>query len=207
MEDSNIIKKEIKATSVMQLIDINGEKVAFQSDCLISTKDSSKNILIAIVNQDELDNGDINFEPSENGKYGRRVTYQDNIRKNHFLCIKKKPSEEDVECDITIRMKEIPIVNETVNIKPNVPRKIPDTPEPTPRFNYKKRVHFDDNEKEMSRGDRKELQQKLQTLRESREYYEKDDRPVPQNNPYYQVSLICLFLFIIIMSYKMFNKQ
>ena len=65
-----------------------------------------------------------------------------------------------------------------------------------------------DTEKEMTLDDRRELQQKLQTLRESREYYEKDDRlPVPQNNPYYQVSLICLFLFIIIMSYKIFNKK
>ena len=104
------VTKEVEAVDTMQLVDLNGSKINFQSDCLVATKDPSKNVMVAIVNQDELDNGEFKFEPTEEGKYARRVTFDENIKKNHFLCIKKHPSDPDetTSCNVIVRMKEIP---------------------------------------------------------------------------------------------------
>jgi hypothetical protein len=113
------VKKEVEAVDTMQLVDLNGSKINFQSDCLVSTDDPSKTLLLSIVNQDELDNGEFSFEPSEEGKYARRVTFDENVKKNHFLCIKKHPSDPDekINCTVIIRMKEIPPRKKALPVK------------------------------------------------------------------------------------------
>jgi hypothetical protein len=105
------MKKDIEVTNFMQLIDLNGSKVNFQSEFIISLKNPSEKILVAIVNQEQLDNGDINFEPSENGKYARRITFQENEHQNHFIALKTiNNSETPVKCLVVVKLKELPMI-------------------------------------------------------------------------------------------------
>lgn len=101
------VNKEIDVNSIMQLVDINGSMNNFQSEFVVSLKDPSKTILVAIVNQDQLDNGEINFQPTEGGVYSKRVTFQgDHL--NHFIALKKNDQgEEDVKCNVMIRLKQL----------------------------------------------------------------------------------------------------
>ena len=96
------VNKEMELTSMMQLVDLNGSMVNFQSDFTIT---STGDILVAIVNQHQLDNGEINFE-RVNGSYSRRIVYQDNVHQNHFLALKSAPSTTE-KCRIIIRLREV----------------------------------------------------------------------------------------------------
>jgi hypothetical protein len=181
------VEKDIKVNSVMQLIDLNGSKTNFQSDCLITNVDPSKKVLVAIVNQDELDIGNINFEPIEdNGKYARRITFQENVKKNHFICIKKHNSEEqdEIDCHIIIRMKEIPpkieqpvkkqapeqIHKQTPKQIPNVPEKVPKQVSNVPKqvSNVPKQV-TEKVPKQVS-DENTRLKKELEELRKQKEY-------------------------------------
>lgn len=105
------VKKELSVSNIMQLIDLNGTKKNFQSQFILETTDPSKKISVCVVNQDELDNGKINFEETERGKYSRRVTYQNDKHVNHYIALKKHPEDKDesnVDCLLIIHMKELP---------------------------------------------------------------------------------------------------
>jgi len=105
------LKKELSISNIMQLIDLNGSKKNFESKFILETTDPSKKVSVCVVNQDELDNGKINFEETERGKYSRRVTYQNDKHMNHYIAIKKHPDDRDeksVECILIIHMKELP---------------------------------------------------------------------------------------------------
>jgi hypothetical protein len=95
------VNKDMDLTSIMQLVDLNGTMVNFQSDFTIT---SPGEISVAIVNQHQLDNGEIQFE-KVSGSYSRRITYQENVHQNHFLALKSNPP---TTCHITIRLKELP---------------------------------------------------------------------------------------------------
>jgi hypothetical protein len=95
------VNKDMDLTSIMQLVDLNGTMVNFQSDFTIT---SPGEISVAIVNQHQLDNGEIQFE-KVSGSYSRRITYQENVHQNHFLGLKSNPP---TTCHITIRLKELP---------------------------------------------------------------------------------------------------
>lgn len=117
------MKKDISIDNVLQLIDINGTNPNFQSDFIVSLKDPSKKILIGVVNQDELDAGNINFEKVENGKYARRVTLAENKHINHFIACKKDPSEsstEPIECSLVVQLKKLPLTK-SIPTPPNTP--------------------------------------------------------------------------------------
>jgi hypothetical protein len=106
------VNKEFSVTSIMQLVDLNGSMLNFQTEFTIATKDPSKTVLVAIVNQNQLDNGEINFEPTENGRYSRRITYRENTHLNHFIALKKQggggaDDESTIDCNIIIRLKEM----------------------------------------------------------------------------------------------------
>jgi hypothetical protein len=182
------VNKEISVTGMMQLIDLNGTKVNFQSEFTISTKDPSKKILIAIVNQDQLDNGDIQFEPSEDGgKFSRRITYQQNRHLNHFIALKKIDKEETpVDCTVTVRLRDLGVIKEM---------KEPEKREREMPIENKERKERERNERERNerneRNDklnggmdpnvRDQLSQQLSSLRNNPEYYSKDSYPPPQN--------------------------
>ena len=112
MSDTFEVNKEIEITPMMQLVDLNGTKVNFQSEFTVSS-DSNK-IGIAIVSQEQLDNGEIRFEPmEEGGTYSRRITYQKNAHQNHFIALKKLDKDETpVAARVIVRLKELPLIKE-----------------------------------------------------------------------------------------------
>ena len=168
------VKKEIEATGTMQLVDLNGSKVNFQTDVVVST-DPSKVLLLAIVNQDELDNGEFNFEPTENGKYARRITHNQNIKINHFLCVKTN-GEESIKCDIIIHMKEVPPVqkiNKPINNVNNVNNV--NTQNKSPIRNLENREKDQEEivrqrEKEREREKERDIKKKLSDLSQNKKY-------------------------------------
>jgi len=102
------LKTSIEVEKSMKLIDINGKKINFQSDCIV--KGNPKNpFKIAIVNQNELDNGDINFEVCS-GNFSRRVTYEsaDNEHLNHYIAFKKMPNDENaIKAEVIVQLTEL----------------------------------------------------------------------------------------------------
>ena len=174
------VNKEISVTGMMQLIDLNGTKVNFQSEFTISTKDPSKKILIAIVNQDQLDNGDIQFEPSEDGgKFSRRITYQQNRHLNHFIALKKIDKEETpVECNVIVRLRDLGVIKE---MKEPEKREIPIENKERERNERERNERNDKLNGGMDPNVRNQLSQQLSSLRNNPEYYSKDSYPPPQN--------------------------
>ena len=63
MTDKKVLelKTTVEVEKSMKLIDINGKKINFRSECIV-TPTSDEPFYIAIVNQNDLDNGDVNFE-------------------------------------------------------------------------------------------------------------------------------------------------
>ena len=110
------LKTKVEVGKSMKLVDIHGKKISFQSDCFVHATQSKQkeppSFYIAIVNQNDLDNGKIQFE-IHNGKtpFTRRVTYEsaDGEHLNHYIAVKKLPNtdEDPIHCDITIRLSEI----------------------------------------------------------------------------------------------------
>lgn len=107
------VKKTVTLTKHMQLIDLNGLRVNFQSDCIFTVKPDQR-FQACIVTQDDLDEGRVNFENSENGKYARRVVYTKNVPLNHFAALRLDPkegenveNEEGMECSVVVRLKEL----------------------------------------------------------------------------------------------------
>ena len=188
------VKKEISVDSVMQLFDLNGTSPNFQSDFVISMKDPSKNILACVVNQEELDNGDIKFERSEDGKYARRVTFCENKHINHFIACKKDPSDkssDNVECSVLVLLKKLPKKEE------------PPAPPPTPQLTSN-----------IDQQTRQDLQRQLLALSQSEKYIDAPadvplqvSEPVPYyNNPYLIVGVICLAAFCYLLYKKKFRS-
>ena len=181
------MKKDILVDHVMQLLDLNGTSSNFQTDFAITIKDPSKKILVCVVNQEELDNGEINFERSEDGKYSRRVTFCENKHINHFIACKKDPSDqspEKIECNVVVRLKKLP-------------NSSPPTPPPTPNLNH-----------EIDQKTREELQKQLLALSQSEKYKQAPEVEVINHssfyNKYFIIGVICLAAFFY-MLYK--NKK
>ena len=112
MDDKKVLelKTTIEVEKSMKLIDINGKKINFRSECIV-TPTSDEPFYIAIVNQTDLDNGDINFEVCK-GVFSRRVTYEseDDEHINHYIVFKKLPSTDEkksVKPNIIVRLTEL----------------------------------------------------------------------------------------------------
>ena len=102
------IKKQVEVTNLMQLIDLNGTKKNFQSDFVVSVNEPNKNVNICVINQNQLDNGEFDFEQSENGKYSRRVIYKKNQHLNHYIALKKLTNDTDnVTCSLVVQLQEL----------------------------------------------------------------------------------------------------
>ena len=159
------VKKTVTLTKHMQLIDLNGLRVNFQSDCTPTTKPDQR-FQACIVTQDQLDEGKVNFEDSEHGKYARRVIYQKNTPLNHFAAIRLPKDAEvttEIECSVVVRLKDIPTV-----VMEEVEEQMP------PPFNdkNKKKVTFVDDPDDT----RVQMQQQLQALSDDPSYRDSDRR-------------------------------
>ena len=228
------VNKEIDVSSMMQLIDINGSMKNFQTEFTVKVNDPSKTVFVAIVNQEQLDNGDIHFDPTENGLYSKRVTYQGE-HLNHFIALKKQAGgdEEDIKCSVMIRLKELePPKEEIVKDEKHVNFKTPieDVLNPS-RENRENRENRDQTSRltpfqdELQPETRTILKNKLSNLRQTPEYYqasteneykgkEVDKKEYPklsfserlQADPYYLVGMISMILFLCIIAVKFMKK-
>ena len=126
MTDKKVLelKTTVEVEKSMKLIDINGKKINFRSECIV-TPTSDEPFYIAIVNQNELDNGDVNFEVC-NGVFSRRVTYEseDDEHINHYIAFKKLPSTDEkklIKPNVIVRLTELDKPNKTPVFLPNEP--------------------------------------------------------------------------------------
>jgi|LauGreDrversion4_2_1035121.scaffolds.fasta_scaffold00284_31 hypothetical protein len=205
------VKKRISATNLMQLIDINGTKKNFQSDFVITLEEPIKKINVCVINQNQLDNGDFDFEETENGRYNRRVVYKKNQQLNHYIAIKKHHSDkspDNINCDVIIHLQEL----EPDVIPPPVSSKSPISikpPVPSPELNAIPNLNF-----EMPEDHKNILREKLQKLSDDDEYlsyklkekYKKENFENIQSTPsqnqnienkklYLIIGSICILLF------------
>lgn len=151
------VKKAVTLTPNMQLIDLNGSRQNFQSDVVARAAKPTQSFRACVVNQEQLDNGEISFETSDNGKYARRVTFQDDRMVNHYLAIK---GEEGTECSIVVRLREMPPL-------PNQPTL------PTPEASEASEASTEEETPELanlSPNTRGDLQQQLRQLSEDPTY-------------------------------------
>lgn len=108
------VRKQVELNNTMTLLDLNGTVKSFKSEFVISSKDPKRKYLIAIITQDQLDKGDIDYVLSEtDGKFARKVSYHLPEHLNHFIAIKKDLddiNESPHICDVYIRLTEEPHV-------------------------------------------------------------------------------------------------
>jgi hypothetical protein len=173
------VNKTLDVTPMMQLVDLNGTRVNFQSDFTVSVSDPSKQILVAVVNQDQLDEGKkLSFESTDHtGKYSRRVTYLDKNHLNHYIAIKKMDNEEiPISCTVVVKLKEIkptPVENNMPNNMPsmssmqgNMPNNMPSNM-PSMQGNMPSMSSMPSN---INDDTRKQLQQQLNSLKNTPQY-------------------------------------
>lgn len=199
------LKTSIEVEKSMKLIDINGKKINFQSDCIV--KGNPKNpFKIAIVNQNELDNGDINFEVCS-GNFSRRVTYEsaDNEHLNHYIAFKKMPNDENpVKAEVIVQLTELQmdlapkltLLNDESNSSASQPTPLySPVSQPTPLYSPVSQnsqlyspVSQEDPEVDI-------LKQKLYELSQNNEYK-------TQNSFYRYISIGCFILLILFVVLK-----
>jgi hypothetical protein len=126
MTDKKVLelKTTVEVEKSMKLIDINGKKINFRSECIV-TPTSDEPFYIAIVNQNDLDNGDVNFEVCK-GVFSRRVTYEseDDEHINHYIAFKKLPSTDEkklIKPNVIVRLTELDKPKKTPIFLPNEP--------------------------------------------------------------------------------------
>ena len=126
MNDRKVLelKTTVEVEKSMKLVDINGKKINFRSECIV-TPTSDEPFYIAIVNQNDLDNGDINFEVCK-GVFSRRVTYEseEDEHINHYIVFKKLPSTDEkklVKPNVMVRLTELDKPKKTPVFLPNEP--------------------------------------------------------------------------------------
>lgn len=100
------LNTKVNVEKSMKLIDLNGKKISFKSDCSVKTT-SNEPFYIAIVNQNELDEGKIPFELFKN-PFERRVTYEseDGQHVNHYIAFKNQ-TDKEIQCDVKIKLSDI----------------------------------------------------------------------------------------------------
>lgn len=160
------LKTIIEIENNMKLIDINGKKISFKSDCIVSQKDNKK-FKIAIVNQNDLDNGNINFEIFNN-EFKRRVIYEslDGQHLNHYIVLKKIDNDttDIIKCDIIIRLSELKVNPEDKKIiNPEI--------------------------------DKKEIEKKLYELSQLKEY--RGENEISDKIMYRNIGIFCIIIFIL----------
>lgn len=163
------IKKTITCTNLMQLIDLNGTRKNFQSEFVVQSVKPNQPFNACVITQDQLDNGELQFETCNNGKFARRVSYQNNKHLNHYIAIKSSDSGE-TECSVVVRLTELPELS-PVEVKSE------DAPEVTRRDERKQ----DEKDFEIPQQARQVLKNELTALSVDPSYTEMRDNPEPTN--------------------------
>lgn len=178
------LKTSIEVEKSMKLIDINGKKISFQSDCVVKC-DPKNPFQIAIVNQNDLDEGDVNFEVCK-GSYSRRVKYEseDNEHINHYIAFKKLPNTGDssIKADVVIQLTELqtnPKLNNPIEPKMSLLNTNVEQNELVPEQNPEVEI----------------LKQKLYELSQSNEYKS-------QNTFYRNIAIGCFILLVLFVIFK-----
>ena len=178
------LKTTIQVDKTMKLLDINGKKINFTSDCIVvPKKQKNASFHICVVQQDDLDSGSIPFEVFQEN-FSRRVTYEspEEEHKNHYIAVKKlstDTSTEPIECDVIIRLTELP--------PPPPPQ--PVMPEEDPRS------ILEEND---------ELKKQLYQLSQTKEYEQSSNQINDQKqNIYRNIAIGCLIIFVFILIKKM----
>lgn len=144
MTDNTIeIKKDVKLNNVMQLIDLNDNQKTFRAEFIVQS--DLKPFKACIVNQDQLDNGQIIFEDCMDGKFARRIVYQDSTPLNHYIALK---ADQEIDCKVQIHISPIPPISSN-----NIPQIPP----------------------QMDVQTREELGKELEQLSNDKEYQQLDD--------------------------------
>lgn len=87
-----------------QLIDLNQDKTLFDIEVLVTHKDSSASFEAVILNQTELDSGNIKYK-TFTGQLKARLTNNKPIYQNYFLCIR---GSGEVQYDIKLNPDPTP---------------------------------------------------------------------------------------------------
>lgn len=87
-----------------QLIDLNQDKTLFDIEVLVTHKDSNASFEAVILNQTELDSGNINYK-TFTGQLKARLTNNKPIYQNYFLCIR---GSGEVQYDIKLNPDPTP---------------------------------------------------------------------------------------------------
>ena len=218
------LKTKVEIDKSMKLIDINGKKISFQSDCFIKPNNPNDTFYVAIVNQNDLDQGTINFDVFDQAKegvtYKRRITYesQDGEHLNHYIALKKLPknmTEHPIQAEVIVRLTEL-------QSQPQMqqPQKQPQMqiqqPQMQPQMQQQLysplNIQYDDENNESDIVDQKlidenpetveELKQKLFELSQSKGYNNNDN--YTKKDLYKKIGIVCL---IVVVLYVLLRKK
>jgi acetyl/propionyl-CoA carboxylase alpha subunit len=178
------VKTKVEVDKTMKLIDMNGKKISFRSECIVKPNNPNDKFYIAIVNQNDLDSGNINFEVLDR-EYKRRITYEseDGQHLNHYIVMKKMPNnstEAPILCDVIVRLTEL------------------ETKEPEPIYS---KIEYKEEEKE-------EIKEKLLELSNSSEYKEKEiEHKLEKDESKFNYRNIGFFCIIVFVLYILIRKK
>lgn len=103
------IKKTVSVNKIKQLIDLNGDKINYELNFSVKSKDDLPFEMI-VVSQSTLDSGEkIDYKNITNGFISGNIVADKNVYQNYFLLLK---SENPTECYIEISIKDIPVNKE-----------------------------------------------------------------------------------------------
>jgi len=216
------LKTKVEIDKSMKLIDINGKKISFQSDCFIKPNNPNDTFYVAIVNQNDLDQGAINFDIFDQAKegitYKRRITYesQDGEHLNHYIALKKLPknmTEQTIQAEVIVRLTEL-------QSQPQMQQPQMQQPQMQQQLYSPLNIQHDNNESNESNEsdlvDQKlidenpetveELKQKLFELSQSKEYnnkYNNNDN-YSKKDFYKKIGIVCL---IVVVLYVLLRKK
>lgn len=196
------VRKQVELTNTMTLLDLNGTVKSFKSEFVISSKDPARKYLIAIITQDQLDNGDIQYVASEqDGKFARKVSYHLPDHLNHFIAIKKDvddKSETPHVCDVYIRLTEEKIEEPEEELKMSPIKRVDlEDPPVIPKSILKESIS-------------QEIRDEL-----SKEIYEKYVLPSAEcqtsaednsTNPFMVIGIVCVVSVVLLLVWKNLQK-
>jgi hypothetical protein len=188
--DTLELKTIIEVDKSMKLVDINGKKLSFQSDCFVKPKNPHDTFRIAIVNQNDLDNGTINFEVyNGGGLFKRRVTYEneDGEHLNHYIAFKKNStdtSENTISCEVVVRLTELE--SKPQQFSPIQPQTDQSQPQYVPQSEHQPQPELV-----------KQTQSELEELKSNLEYSNSSSASF-----YRKVGFFCLFIVILLIFLK-----
>jgi hypothetical protein len=189
------IKSTVEVDTVKKLIDLNGSKVNFYSEFMIDSKNPKRNFLVAVLDQDDLDNGSLNFEPSTNGQFARSIIYQNNVLKNHFIAVKRLPddkSKEALVCDVIRVLEKLPMIEQSKLKEQNI------SPETEEKKMISDDVPSDISETKLYETEiNQDYNQQLEKLIQSNQ-----KKGVDYTSPSFIIGIICLLLFFLLLLKK-----